>query len=65
MQIDNWNTKTYQEFINYLISIKDDKYCDFNSRICRTKYKMLGIRLPDLRNIAKKIIRTNFIILLY
>ena len=61
MQIDNWNTKTYQEFINYLIGIKDDKYRDFNSRICRTKYKMLGIRLPMLRNIAKKITKTDYL----
>ena len=26
MQIDNWNTKTYQEFINYLFSFKQVIY---------------------------------------
>lgn len=62
MQIENnWTSKTYQEFITYLISIKDERYRDFNSKICRTKYKMLGIRLPILRNIAKKITKTDYL----
>lgn len=58
---NNWDYKTYQEFINYLISIKDEKYRDFNSKICKTKYKMLGIRLPILRKIAKKIVKTDYL----
>lgn len=58
---NNWTTKSYQEFISYLISIKDEKYCDFNSKICKTKYKMLGIRLPMLRKIAKNIMKTDYL----
>lgn len=59
--VNNWDYKSYQEFITYLISIKDEKYCDFNSKICKTKYKMLGIRLPMLRKIAKEIMKTDYL----
>lgn len=59
--VNNWDYKSYQEFISYLISIKDEKYRDFNSKICKTKYKMLGIRLPMLRKIAKEIMKTDYL----
>lgn len=62
MQIaNNWDCKSYQEFVTYLISIKDEKYRDFNSKICKTKYKMLGIRLPVLRKIIKEIMKTDYL----
>ena len=50
-----WNKETYQEYINYLISIKEDKYKEFHSKLCFTKYEILGIRLPIIRKIAKEI----------
>jgi 3-methyladenine DNA glycosylase AlkD len=56
---NNWNKKSYKEFIEYLISIKDEKYKEFNSSICLSKYEMLGIRLPILKKIAKDISKTN------
>jgi 3-methyladenine DNA glycosylase AlkD len=60
MMPDNWNKKTYKEFVDYLISIKEEKYKEFNSSIClNCKYEMLGIRLPILRKIAKDISKTN------
>lgn len=55
-----WNKKTYQEYINYLISIKEDKYKEFHSKLCFTKYEILGIRLPIIRKIAKEISKTNY-----
>lgn len=58
---NNWTNKFYQEFISYLISIKDEKYRNFNSKICKTKYKMLGIRLPILRKIVKNIKKTDYL----
>ena len=55
-----WNSKTYKEFVNYLISIKDEKYKEFHSSlVLNSKYEMIGIRLPKMREIAKEIVKTN------
>ena len=55
-----WNKETYKEFIKYLESLKDLKYKDFNkSIVLNSKYEMIGIRLPVMRDIAKKISKTN------
>jgi 3-methyladenine DNA glycosylase AlkD len=57
---NNWNSKSYKEFVDYLISIKDEKYKEFHSGLClNCKYEILGIRLPILRKIAKDISKTN------
>ena len=55
-----WNEKTYQEFINYLYALSDDKYKKFNDKIVITKYKTIGVRVPILRNIAKEISKSDF-----
>ena len=50
------NKESYKEFISYLISIKDDKYKEFSkSIVLNSKYEMLGIRTPIMKDIAKKI----------
>ena len=55
-----WNKETYKEFVNYLISIKDEKYKEFHSSlVLNSKYEMIGIRLPNMREIAKEISKTN------
>ena len=55
-----WNKNTYKEFVDYLDSIKDNKYKEFhNSLVKDSKYEILGIRLPILRNISKEISKTN------
>lgn len=54
-----WNKNTYDEFINYLKSLGELEYREFNSKIVNTKLEMIGIRLPILRNIAKKISESN------
>lgn len=57
---NNWNKESYKEFVDYLISIKDEKYKEFHSSLClNCKYEILGIRLPILRKIAKDISKTN------
>lgn len=55
-----WNKKTYKEYVNYLSSLKDDKYREFNSKIVSSKYIMLGIRIPILRKIAKEIFKGDY-----
>jgi 3-methyladenine DNA glycosylase AlkD len=57
---NDWSKKSYKQFIDYLYSIKDEKYKEFHSGIClNCKYEILGIRLPNLRKIAKEISKTN------
>jgi len=46
----------YKEFIKYLKSIQDIKYKEFHSSlVLNSKYEMIGIRVPIMRDIAKKI----------
>ena len=54
-----WNKKTYQKYLNYLKSLGDVKYKSFSLKLIKTKYEMLGIRLPILRDKAKNISQTN------
>lgn len=56
-----WNDKTYQEYINYLESLSEQTYKDFQSKLTFTKYEMLGIRIPLLRKIAKQISKSDII----
>jgi len=56
----NWNKFTYREYINYLETLMEDKYREFNSKIVTSKYPMLGIRIPILRRIAKDIFKGDY-----
>jgi 3-methyladenine DNA glycosylase AlkD len=56
-----WNKESYNNFVDYLISQKDDKYKEFQSKLCPScKYEILGIKIPVLRKIAKEISKTDF-----
>jgi len=44
----------------YLKSISEESYKEFNSKIIFTNYEMLGIRLPKLRILAKEIFKTDY-----
>ena len=55
----NWTKETYAEYQKYLLSLQDLKYKEFNERIIETKYEQIGIRLPQLRKIAKEISKSN------
>ena len=55
-----WNENNYKEFVEYLISINDSKYKEFHSSlVLNSKYEMLGIRVPIMKDIAKKIAKTS------
>ena len=56
LKIKTWNEENYNEFVKYLISIQEKEYKEFHSStILNSKYEMIGIRVPIMRNIAKKI----------
>lgn len=47
----------YIEVKNELLKLQDKKYCEFNSKLCPdTNKQMLGIRIPRLRELSKKIL---------
>ena len=56
-----WNQESYQEFIEYLKSLGEPKYKEFQSKLIYTKYEIIGLRLPMLRKIAKQISKTDII----
>ena len=55
-----WNKDSYQLFMDYLVSLRDFKYQEFNRKIINTKYVMLGIKIPKLREIAKNIFKGDY-----
>ena len=56
MIYNNWNNENYQKYIEYLFTLQDKKYGDFHSSlVLNSKYEIIGIRLPIMRNIAKNI----------
>lgn len=38
-----------------LFCLKDDKYKEFSEKLIKTKYPLIGVRIPTLKRIAKKI----------
>ena len=64
MNLDNikWNNDTYNEFIKYLFSIKDETYSKFHFKLLKNdKIDVIGIRTPILKEMAKKIAKTNYL----
>ena len=58
--VKTWNEDDYKEFVKYLISLQDIKYREFHSSlVLNSKYEMIGIRVPIMRDIAKKIAQGN------
>lgn len=51
-----WNENNYQEFLNYLKGQADAEYRDFHKKLLKDEnIKVIGIRTPILRKIAKEI----------
>jgi len=50
---------TYTNYLNYLKENSSLKLKDFSTGLIQTKYIILGIKIPFLRNLAKKIIFEN------
>lgn len=58
--VKTWNKEEYKEFIKYLLSLQDIKYKEFHSSlVLNSKYEMIGIRVPIMRDVAKKIAKNN------
>lgn len=54
------NEKSYEEFVEYLKSLEDKEYKEFHSSlVLNSKYEMIGLRVPIMRNIAKEIVKNS------
>lgn len=59
-EIKTWNKETYKDFVKYLMSLQDKKYKEFHSSlVLNSRYEIIGIRLPVMRDIAKIISKSN------
>ena len=57
---ETWNKSSYKSFIDYLFSIRDLKYKEFHSSlVLDSRYEMIGVRLPIMREIAKFIAKKD------
>ena len=63
MELKNLTFKTkkeYKDFLDYLFSIRDLEYRDFNAKIIvPVDCEIIGIRIPILKDMAKKIAKTS------
>ncbi|MEE3450192.1 MAG: DNA alkylation repair protein [Acutalibacteraceae bacterium] len=58
MDLQHIEANNYEEFIRFLQSFADEKYKKFHSGIVKnTACDIIGIRLPELRKIAKEILK--------
>lgn len=56
---EKWNENLYQTYRNELRKLADLKYREFHKKLTTTKYEILGISVPKLRQIAKQINKTD------
>ena len=54
-----WNTSTYEEFSQYLYSLKSDKYHAFQQNLVPTVDNIIGIQVPVLRKLAKDLKKSD------
>lgn len=56
---DKWTKQNYKQFQNELESLADSKYKQFHGKLIKDQ-NLIGIKIPILRNIAKKISTKNY-----
>ena len=54
-----WTKEDYQEYVKYLVSLKNEKNKLFSEKLISTKYEILGLKIPNQREIAKEISKGN------
>ncbi len=56
----SWTQADYAEYIEYLTSLGEEDYKEFNSKLIPDTPHAYGIRVPVLRKIAKEILKGNY-----
>ena len=55
----NWD-KDYRLYLDYIVGLATEKLSKFNEKLIPTKYKIFGISVPIMKNIAKQIANGDF-----
>ena len=55
-----WSKETYDLFLKQLESYSDSKYKKFHASLIKDNDKLIGVRTPILKNIAKDISKTDY-----
>lgn len=56
-----WDTKNIKIFQKYFQDLKKEEYIAFDTRISQTNKKVLGIRVPIIRQVAKELQKTDIL----
>ena len=54
-----WNSSTYGEFVEYLLSLRSERYLQFHQKLVPTVNNLIGIQVPVLRKLAKELKRSD------
>lgn len=54
-----WDKKTYAQYQHYLVSLQNDQYREFNRKLVPTVDNIIGIRVPNLRALAKELKKSD------
>lgn len=60
INVDFWSSQKYQEFITYLRGFIQEDYAAFSSSIIPGISNICGIRVPQLRKLAKEIVKGDW-----
>lgn len=55
-----WEDKDFKLFQNYIVTLKNDAKIEFQKKIIKTNYKVLGILSPKIKEIARNIAKGNY-----
>lgn len=58
--VRNWQESDYAELLEYMQSLADRQYCEFNAKLVPGIIDPMGIRVPILRKLAKEIAKGDF-----
>ena len=56
-----WNKEDYDKYLKELKDLSEPKYRDFHKKLTTTKYEILGIRVPKMRQLAKDKLKTDYL----
>ena len=54
-----WKEESYLEYISYLKGISNNSTRQFNERIFNDTKEVLGLKIPEMRKVAKEILASN------
>lgn len=57
---DSWTSNDYDELLDHIKSFKDEKYRQFHVSLVPGSENYIGVRVPQLRQMAKEIVKGNW-----